>query len=514
MPRVDATHDSENNPVCTPFRRGNSKNYYARRRIPQDLIPLYKRNEILRSLGTPDLREARKLANEFWLELEREFEQKRAALEESSAPLSELDALVKYCANPQALSRLAVPLTRAEVDAQERGMREAEDRQQEDEDIVEVFMEEIGEEKRLARLREVAERHWQEERGTTPAAPLPPPSIPLSGPSKTGGAALVKQTSFEAVIQKWAAESQAIPRTVRRAQQVCGDFQRVTRVAHVEEATKAHVIAFKDWLLAQGQTPANSNTMLSMLGTVFNYAISQAQIEDNPAYKVRVADPRKANDQRRPFLEEELFSIFSGPVYSVGERPVGGAGEAAYWLPILGLYTGARLEELGQLSPDNVFQEEGVWVLRITDEEQGQRLKNTGSARRFPLHPDLVSLGFVRYAQDQKRAGHKRIFHLLKASADGKKTASWSKWFNGGYLRKTCGITDPRYVFHSFRHAFKYYARQGQIPEDVHDALSGHVSANVARAYGGRDYPLKPLTDAVSKFAVPMRVRALLLGGR
>jgi len=62
MPRVDATHSTENDPVCTPFRRGNSKNYSARRRIPQDLVPFYKRNEIVLSLGTPDLREAKGLA--------------------------------------------------------------------------------------------------------------------------------------------------------------------------------------------------------------------------------------------------------------------------------------------------------------------------------------------------------------------------------------------------------------------------------------------------------------------
>lgn len=515
MPRVDATHKAENDPVCTPFKRGNSKNYSARRRIPQDLVPVYKRNEIVRSLGTPDPRDARKLAHEFWLELEREFEQKRAALVAAAAtpagPLSELDALVNFCANPESVTRRPVTMTKAESDAQELGEQDAADFDFENEQFIEGYMEELAEEARLARLKEVARKRFLGEGGATPAGNPAPPSGAVPEPFRGGAAAGARQTSFEAVIQKWVAERQAIPKTVERTRKICADFQRVTGITAVEAATKLHVIAFKDWLLTQGKTPANVNVMLPMLGTVFNFAISQALIDVNPVQMVRVADPRRAKEKRLPFSEEALVRIFSGPVYSSGARPVGGAGEAAYWLPILALYTGARLEELGQLAPEDVYQEEDVWVLRITDEGQGQRLKTAGSARRFPLHPDLVELGFTEYAQSQMRAGYSRIFHLLKASADGKETANWSKWFNGRYLRMTCGVADPRYVFHSFRHGFKHYARQALIPEDAHDALTGHASANVARDYGGSDFPLPPLIEAVRKFAIPQKVRSLLL---
>ncbi|MGA7326889.1 MAG: hypothetical protein WBX25_20965 [Rhodomicrobium sp.] len=40
--------------------------------------------------------------------------------------------------------------------------------------------------------------------------------------------------------------------------------------------------------------------------------------------------------------------IFSFPIFTKGERPKGGGGEAAKWLPLLAAFTGARLEELGQ----------------------------------------------------------------------------------------------------------------------------------------------------------------------
>jgi integrase len=58
-------------------------------------------------------------------------------------------------------------------------------------------------------------------------------------------------------------------------------------------------------------------------------------------------------------------------------------------------------------------------------------------------------------------------------------------------------------VFHSFRHTFKNAARRCGIPEDIHDALTGHSSGGgVGRMYGGA-YPLRPLGAAMKKLRYP-----------
>ena len=36
-------------------------------------------------------------------------------------------------------------------------------------------------------------------------------------------------------------------------------------------------------------------------------------------------------------------------VFASGARPLGGAGQAAYWLPVIALYSGARRNEIAQL---------------------------------------------------------------------------------------------------------------------------------------------------------------------
>lgn len=50
-----------------------------------------------------------------------------------------------------------------------------------------------------------------------------------------------------------------------------------------------------------------------------------------------------------PWEISELRTLFTSPVFVAGFRPDGGRGEAAYWLPLLGIYTGARLGELAPL---------------------------------------------------------------------------------------------------------------------------------------------------------------------
>lgn len=137
-------------------------------------------------------------------------------------------------------------------------------------------------------------------------------------------------------------------------------------------------------------------------------------------------------------------------------------------------------------------------MIEINDRQEGQHLKNSGSHRRIPVHPERIKLGFIDFAKKQKGD---RIFHQLKVDVFGTLTGNWSKWF-GHYLRNVCGVTDKRMVFHSFRHTFKDMCRLAGIDEAVHDALTGHSSSSVSRNYGGLNYPLGPLVEAVGKLKV------------
>lgn len=133
-------------------------------------------------------------------------------------------------------------------------------------------------------------------------------------------------------------------------------------------------------------------------------------------------------------------------------RPVRGAGEAACWLPLMSLLSGARLEELGRLGLADVQRRNGVLVLDIR-ETADQRVKNRESKRCVPVHPILRELGLEAYVEWCRQQGASRLFPALKADRFGAYTSGYSRWF-GRYLDEVVGIEDPRWNFHSFRHTF------------------------------------------------------------
>ena len=315
------------------------------------------------------------------------------------------------------------------------------------------------------------------------------------------------------ILDRWATERGVVPKGKDTHRAVAEWFYARTERKPVERITRQDVLAFKDKLLAEGQSVANTNMKLSRLRTLLGWAYQNDLAPTNVAegISVKVADSGKG--KRLPFALDELQAIFASPVYANGDRPKGGKGEAAYWLPLLGLFTGARLEEIGQLRVSDVQRREypdqdgkmlAGWFLHITEstDERGQanRIKNAASERLVPLHPELERLGFIAYVEKLKDQ-QGRVFPDLVPNIYGRLSAKWGEWF-GPYMRNVCGITDKRKVFHSFRHTFKDYTRRAKMPEGIQRQLMGHAGKDVADDYGS-GYDLHSLAEAMASYRVP-----------
>ena len=86
----------------------------------------------------------------------------------------------------------------------------------------------------------------------------------------------------------------------------------------------------------------------------------------------------KTTNKRRPWTDDELKTFFGQYLYTAYELPkLKRAGaDAAYWIPLLGLYTGARIGELAQLRLSDVESDGPIAQLSITDEGEGQKVKS------------------------------------------------------------------------------------------------------------------------------------------
>lgn len=490
--------------MCTYLAKRGST-YYFRRAIPAELRPAFDgQSEFMRSLRVKDRERAKRLIPALAEESDRELDEARAKLQ-----LGGGEGRLKQEAAPQSLVQLGLAEDAAlEARLAEEASLRFRQREAEREKLrlrlktlrsVELSLPEQA-------MRDLLREHEAKAAALTAAREFQ--REPAQTVARDG---LAPRTSLDPqLIDQWAAERKVRTKTADAHRAVARWFKECVGERAVEEITRKDVLAFKAALLSKGTSTANAHVKISRLRSLLNFAKSNDIIESNPAEGIKINDTAGGRNKRQPFSPSSLVAIFRSPVYRRDERPTRGRGEAAYWLPLLALYTGARLEELGQLRCSDVHEQDYVgaddvqqkcWVIRITEcEEDGLKLKNAASDRIVPVHPALESLGFIRFAKKQSLAGA-ALFPDLRPNKYGIFTAKWGEWFSK-YKRETCGITDRRQVFHSFRHTFKDYARHAAISDRIQRQLMGHSAGDVADQYGA-GYSLHQLVESMKRYRVP-----------
>jgi integrase len=117
---------------------------------------------------------------------------------------------------------------------------------------------------------------------------------------------------------------------------------------------------------------------------------------------------------RRPFQLAELERIFDPATFLpwTEEKP------HYFWAPWIGLYTGARLNEIAQFYLDDIQTFHGIPGFTISPTRQDQRVKTSSSVRFVPIANPLLAAGFLTYVEEVRAAGHHRLFPHLKYGDD------------------------------------------------------------------------------------------------
>lgn len=226
---------------------------------------------------------------------------------------------------------------------------------------------------------------------------------------------------------------------------------------------------------AGGSEPAahTLNKYRQRLAVFFNSAkaaklITSSPLEGLPARKAADGE----GDTGRAFTTDELQRIFDAKHYVewASKYP------HRWWGPMLGLYTGARVNEIGQLYVADVETVDGIPGLHFNKRFPGQKIKTRSSVRFVPLAPALLKAGFLTYVEDVKRAGHDRLFpHLPNATGLGY-GKQLSKQFSA-YI-KGLGIDEAGVGFHAFRHTLATMLDRAGVPEKRIARITGHSAAN------------------------------------
>lgn len=211
----------------------------------------------------------------------------------------------------------------------------------------------------------------------------------------------------------------------------------------------------------------------------------------------------KTTNKRRPWTDEELTKFFAQPLHTEYKLPKDkkAGADAAYWIPLLGLYTGARVSELAQLQVCDVVTEKGVNLLSITDEGENQSVKTDAGVRKVPIHGELVRLGFLDYVESIKARKEALLWPLL-ATREGKAGGYFSHWF-GQYRRSPAVGFGLKPDFHCLRHTVRTLLADQDVSEQDMDALIGHEVKGSTGARVYRHDRLKQLQKAVNALHYP-----------
>ena len=258
---------------------------------------------------------------------------------------------------------------------------------------------------------------------------------------------------------------------------------------------------------------ANVNVYLGNLSSFLNWAVNEELLVRNSARGLRLHDETAKKDKRLPFSPEQLRTIFNAPLYRGcvdGERGYATPGtqrprNARFWVPLIGLHTGMRLNEICQLDVTDVRPIDGIQCIVVSEASKvgsiDKILKTGASQRIIPLHQNLLECGLLQYVDEQRRAGKTKLFEEIDPGAKGIRAVAFSKWFTQ-FLR-ACGAYRERTCYHSFRHNFRDELRAARIDHDVAMALGGWTDGAIGRGNASENYGQGPrfhaLRDAVCK---------------
>ena len=192
----------------------------------------------------------------------------------------------------------------------------------------------------------------------------------------------------------------------------------------------------------------------------------------------RVAVRHKVGRSGSSYKPEQLAALYSGAIARKDAPLVD--------LIALGAYTGARIQELCELTADTV--KDGVFYIVKSKTEAG--------IRECPIHPAIIPL----------------VARMLAASEDGYLIPSTSKNQYGnrshalslrfGRLKKSMGF-GPQHVFHSTRSTLISLMEQAGVFEGIAADIVGHAKKTITYGLYGNGSVIQQKLKAISTVAYP-----------
>jgi integrase len=306
-------------------------------------------------------------------------------------------------------------------------------------------------------------------------------------------------------VTQWLAEikSSTRPKTFKiKTTAVEGFAKHYGEKSSLKDAGRIDVGNWVQALRAGGlQTPTIVNKC-SYLRGFFDWAKARGYYppfakDENPASGQVVYGTREKRKRRalgfKPFSEDQIKALYDAKTMEAG------LSESARWGAWIGLYTGARVAEVGQLTLADFTEVDGIPCIRITDEGEGQSVKSEVSIRTIPVHPALIKLGLLKRVDDLRKDGEKRLFPKVKIGG----VNGPGNWLSKAFSRHVEAVVGKpekgKFGFHSLRKTVVQGLQSAGVTAELRAAYVGHELDDEHHGAYSRAPTMRELLDAVSK---------------
>jgi integrase len=207
------------------------------------------------------------------------------------------------------------------------------------------------------------------------------------------------------------------------------------------------------------------------------------QRDPNPFAHTKLTVPKSATKEVSvvPFTPDEVIAFLRSPVAQDDDQ--------LSLLITLGMYTGARIEELAMLKKANLDLKQEVIHFKGT--------KTKAADREVPMHPVLLPI-LSTLVSDQEE---EYVIPGLTIDARGERGKALGKRF--GRLKTAMGFKGRDKVFHSIRKTVGTLFEQSEVLEGVAADILGHEKQTMTYGLYSGGSSIKQKREAVHKLKYP-----------
>jgi integrase len=304
--------------------------------------------------------------------------------------------------------------------------------------------------------------------------------------------------------------------TVERWRPAIKAFTKFLNHSDLAKVTKTNMRDWKEALL-EGEVRVGKrvrkrsprtirDVYIAAVKALFQYLVDELRLPENPAAFVKVHNVEtEKDDDEKGFSDKDAHTILVATLEPRSPKMWIEMAAARRWIPWICPYTGARVNEITSLNPDDIAEVEGILCFRLPKERTKSRKK-----RNVPVHSHLIEEGFLAYVEMRKKLRKPLFYDPVRSRGEpgshphyqkvGERLAEWIR---------TLPVDHNVAPNHGWRHRWKAQSRDIGMHGQIADFIQGHGKGTVSGRYG-KKWPktLKKAVETIPRYKIKRPVAA------